>query len=144
MIRFIRLVVIFLVAVDAVGRRALVDAAYMTFGASSADMRTVEGEVGVDVMIEGRGCPGDFRVALQAVAGETGFNMDRIVGLVVIVLMAVDAVGRRALVDVAYMTFGTSDGFVYTIEREVGAVVVKVGRLPGDFAVALQTVGGET
>ena len=114
----------------------------MATDAIGIDMRAVEGEVGVDVVVEGRGLPGDFRVAFQAIAGEAGFDVDRIVGIGEVVLVAVDTIGRRALVDVIDMAFGAGDGRMCAVEGEVGAgVVIEVDGCPGRFTVALQAIG---
>ena len=60
-----------------------------------------------------------------------------------IVLVAIDAVGGRALIYAADMAVGTGDGLVCAVEHEVELAVVKVGGCPGDFAVALRAIGRE-
>ena len=90
-------------------------------------------------MIKRRGFPTVRRVALGTIVRELVQSVVRIVGFLIIGLMAGPAIGRRAVELTPDMTLRTIGIDVRSGQREIRTIVIECGRLPSGGAVALVT-----
>ncbi len=127
------MLVIFLVAGDTRGGRALVDVVDMATGADRRRMDTGEREGGF-AMVKGDLFPVAGDVATGAVGAEAAL-------VFVVFLVTGDTTGGRALIDVVGVAARADRLGVGTREREGGLAVVKGDLLPRAGGVAACTVG---
>ena len=133
-----------LVAGEAVGGRARVLAAHVAAGTGHRLVPAGEGEPGLAV-IEGGRSPGVRGVAGEAGGREAGRDVVRVLGGLVLGLVARDAVGGRARVLASHVTLGAVHALVGAREGESGLAVVGEGRgPPGVDVVAGVALGGES
>lgn len=139
-IRIIDVVVIVLVAGEAIGRDILVPPC-VAGDAFQRKMRAGERELCLR-MIETGWYPGGSRMAYSAVGAEIVGDMIRILDIIIVVLVAGEAVGRDVLVS-ACMAGDAVERDVCACQREMRLGVIEIGRGPACGRVAKSAVGVE-
>ncbi len=125
----------FRVTTDARLRRAFEDVVGVTLSAGHVDVRARQLECGQTV-IELRILPVRRSVTLRAARPECAL-------VVIILLMAGDAILRRALEDVVHVALCALDRLVFADEFERRQVVIELRILPARWSVALRAVRSE-
>ena len=82
-------------------------------------------------------------MTFEALVRELILSVIRVIGFAVIFIVARPTIRRRAGKLTADVTLGAAHADVRAGQREVGEIVVKLGRLPGGSRVALRTIVGE-
>ena len=139
MIGIIGVVVIFLVAEEALRGRAVILPVYVTLRTAGTDVRAGEREIGL-IMIERCGRPRIGGVTDRAVVIELSLNVVGVVDLLVILLMTRPAIGRRAFVLAADVTGDTAHRNVRSGEREIRTGMIEGGRFPRGRSMTVRAV----
>ena len=129
------------VTVAASGAQGRVLAVRVALHASGSDVRARQRELGLRGVIEHGAVPVGCGVAQRTILRESGRNVVRIGGRLVILQMTVVASGAQTFIDAVGVALQASGGHMFASEREGGLrIVIELRPVPIGGGVALRAV----
>ena len=133
--------VVLQVTVIASGAQGRVLAVRVALHASGSDVRARQRELGLRGVIEHGAVPVGCGVAQRTILRESGRNVVRIGGRLVILQMTVVASGAQTFIDAVGVALQASGGHMFASEREGGLrIVIELRPVPIGGGVALRAV----